>query len=168
MDAELSKRRDAIRTLLRSQRIGTQEELGELLAKKGFEVTQATLSRDLAKLHARRVTLPEGGSVYELEESPAPPPGDDLLADVRQLVLNVDYTVWGWTHLILGIAIFLAGVGVLSGNLLGRTVGVVLAGLSALTNLLFAQAAPVWAVVIIILDFFVIYALIVHGREMEG
>ena len=84
------------------------------------------------------------------------------------LVLNVDYTVWGWTHLILGIAIFLAGVGVLSGNLLGRTVGVVLAGLSALTNLLFAQAAPVWAMVIIILDFFVIYALIVHGREMES
>ena len=83
------------------------------------------------------------------------------------LVLNVDYTVWGWTHLILGVAIFLAGVGVLSGNVLGRTVGVVLAGLSALTNLLFAQAAPVWAFIIIALDVFVIYALIVHGREME-
>jgi hypothetical protein len=84
------------------------------------------------------------------------------------LVLHVDYTVWGWAHLILGIAIFLAGIGVLSGNLFGRIVGVALAGLSAIVNMLFAEAAPVWAVIIIIVDVFVIYALIVHGREMEA
>jgi hypothetical protein len=84
------------------------------------------------------------------------------------LVLQVNYTVWGWAHMILGAAIFLAGVGVLSGNLLGRSVGVVLAGCSILLNLLFAEAAPAWAMIIIVIDMFVIYALIVHGREMEG
>ena len=83
------------------------------------------------------------------------------------LVINVDYTVWGWVHLLLGIGIFLAGIGVLSGNVMGRTVGVILAGLSAVVNLAFAQAAPVWAAIIITIDVFVIYALIVHGREME-
>jgi hypothetical protein len=83
------------------------------------------------------------------------------------LVVNVDYTVWGWVHLLLGVAIFLAGVGVLSGNVLGRTVGVVLAGCSAVLNMLFAEAAPVWAAIIITIDVFVIYALVVHGREME-
>ena len=61
-----------------------------------------------------------------------------------------------------------AGIGVLSGNLFGRIVGVALAGLSAIVNMLFAEAAPVWAVIIIIVDVFVIYALIVHGREMEA
>ncbi|MFL5321770.1 MAG: arginine repressor [Myxococcaceae bacterium] len=90
MDAELAQRRGAIRSLLRTQRVGTQEELGELLAKKGFEVTQATLSRDLAKLKARRVTLPEGGSVYELEELPTAPV-DEALGPVKQLVLGVDH-----------------------------------------------------------------------------
>src|SRR4051812_49008515 len=43
------------------------------------------------------------------------------------LAIHVDYTVWGWTHLLLGIAIFLAGVGVLNGNVLSRTIGVLVA-----------------------------------------
>jgi transcriptional regulator of arginine metabolism len=41
------------------------------LLKQGFEVTQATLSRDLARLKGRRVTLEGGGSIYELEDAPA-------------------------------------------------------------------------------------------------
>jgi len=61
-------RRDAIRQLLRSARIGSQEELRERLAARGFETTQTTLSRDLARLGARRTTLRDGGSMYELGE----------------------------------------------------------------------------------------------------
>jgi hypothetical protein len=83
------------------------------------------------------------------------------------LVVNVDYTVWGWVHLLLGIAIFLAGIGVLSGNVMGRTVGVILAGLSALANLVFIEAHPLWSVVIITVDVLVIYSLTVHGRELK-
>ena len=84
------------------------------------------------------------------------------------LVINVDYTVWGWAHLLLGVLIFLAGVGVLSGNFIARIVGVALAVLSAIANLLFSAAAPAWAIVLITVDVLVIYALTVHGHEMEG
>ena len=84
------------------------------------------------------------------------------------LVINVDYTVWGWAHLLLGVLIFLAGVGVLSGNFIARIVGVALAVLSAIANLLFSAAAPGWAIVLITVDVLVIYALTVHGHEMEG
>ena len=84
------------------------------------------------------------------------------------LVLSVNYTVWGWTHVLLGALIFVSGVGVLSGNVLARTVGVVLALLSAVANLLFSPADPAWAIVLITVDILVIYALVVHGREMEG
>ena len=61
---------------------------------------------------------------------------DDGFYHVRPagLVVNVDYTVWGWTHLLLGVVIILAGVGVLAGNILARTVGVILAGFSALAE----------------------------------
>ena len=45
-----SSRHEAIRRLIRSQRISTQEELVGLLTREGFEVTQATLSRDLGRL----------------------------------------------------------------------------------------------------------------------
>ena len=61
------RRRDAVARILRSRAIGTQEELLAALAEAGFEATQATLSRDLARLGARRVSRPEGGTVYELD-----------------------------------------------------------------------------------------------------
>jgi transcriptional regulator of arginine metabolism len=60
------RRRDAVARILRSRRIGTQDELLVALRVAGFEATQATLSRDLARLGARRVSLPAGGTVYEL------------------------------------------------------------------------------------------------------
>jgi len=84
------------------------------------------------------------------------------------LVVDVDYTAWGWTHLLLGALIIISGAGVLTGNLAARTVGVVLAGLSALVNLAFVEAYPVWSVLIITLDVLVIYALVVHGRELRS
>ena len=59
-------RRAAIVELVRTRHVGTQAELGSLLSAQGYEVTQATLSRDLAKLRARRVSMPEGGTAYEL------------------------------------------------------------------------------------------------------
>lgn len=88
MDAERKERRETIRQLLRTQSVGTQEALGELLAAKGYVVTQATLSRDLAKLQARRLTLPEGGSVYELG-GPSSSASDEALAGLRSMVLDV-------------------------------------------------------------------------------
>ena len=84
-----SARRELIRRILRTHLVATQEDLGRLLAKEGIEVNQATLSRDLARLMARRVTLPDGGTVYELAESPASR-GDDALRQVHHLVTTVD------------------------------------------------------------------------------
>ena len=82
-------RREVIRQLLRTQLVTTQETLGELLKREGIEVTQATLSRDLAKLKARRVTLPDGGTVYELSDTPVSD-GDERLRAVHHLVTTVD------------------------------------------------------------------------------
>ena len=84
-----SARRELIRRILRTHLVATQEDLGRLLAKEGIEVNQATLSRDLARLMARRVTLPDGGTVYELAESPANR-GDEALRQVHHLVTTVD------------------------------------------------------------------------------
>jgi hypothetical protein len=85
----------------------------------------------------------------------------------RGLVVDLNYNVWGTIHLILGILLLLSGAGVLTGNLAARTVGVILAGLSALANLVFIEAYPIWSVIIITVDVLVIYALTVHGRELK-
>src|SRR3954452_6051045 len=94
---------------------------------------------------------------------------DDGFYAVRPngLVVNVDYNTWGWTHLVIGIVGVLAGLGLLVGNMAARVVGVVVACLSALVNLAFISAYPVWSAIMIALDVIVIYAIIVHGRELK-
>jgi hypothetical protein len=84
------------------------------------------------------------------------------------LVVDVDYNTWGWIHMIIGIVGILAGIGLLAGNLAARIVGVIIACLSALTNLAFISAYPVWSAIVIIIDVIVIFAIIVHGRELKS
>jgi hypothetical protein len=83
------------------------------------------------------------------------------------LLLNVDYTAWGWVHLLLGLLIVAAGAGLLAGNTAARILAVVLAGLSAVVNLAFIEAKPVWSLIVIAIDILVIYAVTVHGRELR-
>ena len=84
------------------------------------------------------------------------------------LVVSVDYTAWGWAHIIIGLVGGLAGAGLMSGNMAARWVGVIVAMLSALVNLAFVAAYPVWSVLIVAIDVIVIYAIIVHGRELKS
>ena len=88
-NGDKAARQEAIRRIIRAHAVSTQEELGQLLAREGFDVTQATLSRDLAQLGAMRVSLPQGGTVYGLEEAP-PPSGEDRLRELGELILSVE------------------------------------------------------------------------------
>ena len=80
--------------------------------------------------------------------------------------LYVDLTAWGWFHLVWGAIVLLAGIGLFTGNILARTVAVIVAGLSIVANFLFIPAYPVWALTVIALDVLVIYAIMAHGREV--
>jgi hypothetical protein len=95
---------------------------------------------------------------------------DDGFYAVRSdgLVVNVDYNTWGWIHIIIGLVGILVGVGLMAGNMAARIAGVVIAFLSALVNLAFTSAYPVWSVMVIVLDVIVFYAIIVHGRELKS
>jgi hypothetical protein len=93
---------------------------------------------------------------------------DYYLVTKDGLILDLDFTSWGWTHLVLGVLIGLVGVGLLSGNTAARVAGVVLAVLSAVVNLLFIAAYPAWSVLVIALDVIVIYSIVVHGRELQA
>lgn len=81
-------RRALIVELVRTRHIATQADLRDLLRTRGHDVTQATLSRDLAKLGARRVALPGGGTAYEVEGFAART-GEPQLAAMAQLVLGI-------------------------------------------------------------------------------
>lgn len=58
------QRHAAILELVRERRVPSQEALREMLAGRGIEVAQATLSRDIRELGLVKVPEGEGGSVY--------------------------------------------------------------------------------------------------------
>jgi transcriptional regulator of arginine metabolism len=56
----------AIRKIIENQKISSQEDLAEKLARKGFHLTQATLSRDLKFLRAAKIADASKGYIYFL------------------------------------------------------------------------------------------------------
>lgn len=84
------------------------------------------------------------------------------------LVVNVDYTTWGWVHLIVGVVALAAGFGLFTGAMWARVLGITVAVISAIVNFAFMAAFPVWAITMITIDVLVIYAIAAHGREVAA
>ena len=80
--------------------------------------------------------------------------------------LEFDASAWGWIHLIWGVLVLIAGFGLLSGSLWGRTLGVFAAAISAIANFAFIPHYPIWSIAVIALDVAVIWALTAHGRDI--
>jgi hypothetical protein len=90
---------------------------------------------------------------------------DYYLVRASGLVVQVDYSTWGWVLIVSGALLALAGYGVIVGQTWARVVGVIVAVVNALVNFGFIGAYPVWITLTLVLDVVVVYALIVHGRE---
>jgi ABC-type multidrug transport system fused ATPase/permease subunit len=74
---------------------------------------------------------------------------------------------WGWTAIILGLLVLFAAFGILQGKTWARLVAVVLTALEAFAHFGTVRGYPIWSMIVIILCVFVLYALIVHGRELR-
>jgi transcriptional regulator of arginine metabolism len=59
-----------IKDIIKNNKIGSQEELLNMLKKSNFDLTQATLSRDLKQLKVAKMPDYEGGYVYVLPDGP--------------------------------------------------------------------------------------------------
>ena len=92
---------------------------------------------------------------------------DNFLVGAAGKVFVVDATAWGWATLVVGALVLFAAGAVTRGAIWGRTIAVVMATLNAVAQLSIMRAYPVWALLVIMLDVFVIYALIVHGGELR-
>ncbi|KOV60489.1 DUF7144 family membrane protein [Streptomyces sp. MMG1121] len=90
---------------------------------------------------------------------------DDVYARIDHYVYKANLTGWGWILLVLGVIAAVAGWGILSGAAWARAVGIVLASLSLVAQFLFLPYAPLWSVIMMAIDVFVIWALAVHQPE---
>lgn len=84
---------------------------------------------------------------------------DDLFVTTSHYAFRFSLTSWGWIHLILGIVVVLAGFALFTGAVWARAVGVLLAGLSLIANFLWLPYYPFWAIVLIAMNIFIIWAL---------
>ena len=103
MTAPISRtaRQGRITEILARTRVTSQVQLVQLLADDGIEVTQATLSRDLDELGARKVRAAKGPAYYALagleaegSEPSASSPGtlEKLYRMLEELVVSVDHS----------------------------------------------------------------------------
>lgn len=91
---------------------------------------------------------------------------DEFYLVSPNFVFEFDATTWGWIHLILGIILMGSAIGIMVGNVFARTVGVIVAMISAVTNFGFIPMYPVWSIVMIAVNIAVIWALTAHGRDV--
>ena len=92
---------------------------------------------------------------------------DYYLVGSSGLAVDVSYTAWGWVHILAGIVAVAAGVSLFAGRMWARVLGTVVAGASAIVNVGFLAAYPLWSALVIAIDVLVILALTIHGTEIR-
>ena len=75
------------------------------------------------------------------------------------LLVTADFTTWGWSLLIWGVLMILAGVGLFSGSELARWFGIVVVVVNLVAQFAYFSAFPLWSLVVIGLDFAILFAL---------
>ncbi|MCX2922313.1 hypothetical protein [Streptomyces sp. NEAU-W12] len=90
---------------------------------------------------------------------------DDVFVTTSNFTYAFSLTGWGWVHLILGALVLAAGLALFSGAVWARVTGIALAGMSMIANFVWLPYAPVWSIVLIVIDGFIIWALCSPRRE---
>ena len=85
-------RRNKIVDLILKNEINTQEKLAELLKSSGFEVTQATVSRDVKELQLVKTLAPSGQYKYTLPEQAGRQATDRYAKIFRDTIQSVAYS----------------------------------------------------------------------------
>ncbi|MDX3354209.1 hypothetical protein PV703_13030 [Streptomyces sp. ME01-24h] len=85
---------------------------------------------------------------------------DDIWVRLGDYVFSFNLTAWGWIHLVLGVLVIVVGAALLrNAPAWARTAGVALAAFNIIVNFAWLPYTPVWAVVVIAIDVFVIWTL---------
>ncbi len=92
---------------------------------------------------------------------------DGFYVVTQKWFFEMDLTTWGWVHIIVGIIAFCAGVGLFLGQVWARAVAIIVAAFSVLANFTWLPYYPIWALLVIAFDVFVIWAVTAHGSDFQ-
>ena len=74
-------------------------------------------------------------------------------------------TTWGIIHLVLGVGLVVVGYALLKGSEWANVAAAIILGLNIISTFLFASAYPAWAFILIAINGFTLWAVLVHGRR---
>jgi hypothetical protein len=84
---------------------------------------------------------------------------DNFFVVSKNYTFDLDVTAWGWIHLIIGIIVFVVGLGLFTGAGWAAVGAIAIAMLSAIANFFFIPYYPIWSLVVIGLNVWVIWSL---------
>jgi predicted Na+-dependent transporter len=84
---------------------------------------------------------------------------DDFYVVTRNYTFDLDTSAWGWIHLLIGLLMLGIGFGLFREALWAVMGGIAIAILSALSNFFFIPYYPIWALLLIALDVWIIWSL---------
>jgi hypothetical protein len=90
---------------------------------------------------------------------------DNVFVATNNYTFQFSLTSWGWVHMVLGVVILLAGLALFSGAMWARVTGIALAGIAMVANFLWAPYYPFWALALITVNGFIIWALCTGNRD---
>ena len=93
---------------------------------------------------------------------------DTVYASGLHYVYKFNVTSWGWIHVVLGVALAVVGLSLMTGATWARWAGVLIASVSLTLQFMFLPYYPLWAIIVIALDFFVIWALVAYRGVAEN
>jgi hypothetical protein len=84
---------------------------------------------------------------------------DEFFVVAANYTFDLDTTVWGVIHLVTGLLLAATGFSLFGGREWAGIVAIVLASLSAVANFFFIPFYPFWAILLIVLNLWVIWSL---------
>ena len=93
---------------------------------------------------------------------------NDFHVVTQKWLFELDPTVWGWGQIVIGVIAFGAGLGLFFGKVWAQAVAIIVAAFSILANFTWLPYYPMWAVLVIAFDVFVIWAVSAHGSDFRA
>jgi hypothetical protein len=85
--------------------------------------------------------------------------GDEVYTSFGQYSFEFDLTAWGWIHVIVGVLVVVAGLGLFTGAGWARVASAVVVGLALIANFLWLPYQPFWSMIMIVTGLFVLWSV---------
>jgi hypothetical protein len=93
---------------------------------------------------------------------------DQIFIATPKYLFNFNTTAWGWIHLVIGLIVLVTGFFLYTRAPWARGIGIAIVGFQAFSNFLFLPHYPLWALILIAFDIFIIWALAAAPSRADG